>query len=66
MAITDTGNTVTWTDNASGTSMELPVYSGTTGPNVVDVRKVYASTDTFTYDPGFSSTGSCEKRADIY
>ena len=60
MAITDTGNTVTWTDNASGTSMELPVYSGTTGPNVVDVRKVYANTDTFTYDPGFSSTGSCE------
>ena len=55
-------STVTWTDNASGNSMELPVYKGVMGPDVVDVRKVYAQMDQFTYDPGFSSTGSCDSK----
>ena len=55
-------STVTWTDNASGNSMELPVYKGVMGPDVVDVRKVYAKMDQFTYDPGFSSTGSCDSK----
>jgi len=32
------------------------------GPSVVDVRKFYADTDHFTYDPGFTSTGSCESK----
>ncbi len=53
-------------DNASltlgGKSYELPVIKGTTGPDVVDVRKFYADTDTFTYDPGFTSTASCESK----
>jgi citrate synthase len=39
---------------------ELPVFSGTTGPNVVDIRKLYGEADIFTYDPGFTSTASCE------
>src|SRR4051794_27922327 len=39
---------------------ELPVYAGTEGPNVVDLRKLYGQADLFTYDPGFTSTASCE------
>ncbi len=54
--------TFTLTDNATGKSYELPVMSGSTGPNVIDVRKLYAETDHFTYDPGFTSTGSCESK----
>jgi citrate synthase len=38
----------------------LPVFSGTEGPNVVDIRKLYGEADVFTYDPGFTSTASCE------
>jgi citrate synthase len=40
--------------------LDLPVLSGTEGPNVVDIRKLYAEADLFTYDPGFTSTASCE------
>ena len=39
---------------------ELPTFSGTEGPNVLDVRQLYAEADIFTYDPGFTSTASCE------
>jgi citrate synthase len=39
---------------------ELPVYGGTVGPNVVDVRKLYNEAGVFTFDPGFTSTASCE------
>src|SRR5215470_1248098 len=39
---------------------ELPTYSGTEGPNVLDVRQLYADADIFTYDPGFTSTAACE------
>ncbi|MFT6222876.1 MAG: citrate synthase [Paracoccaceae bacterium] len=42
------------------TEIELPMMSGTVGPDVIDIRKLYAQTDTFTYDPGFTSTASCE------
>jgi len=41
-------------------SVDLPVLSGTTGPDVIDIRKLYGATDAFTYDPGFTSTASCE------
>jgi citrate synthase len=41
-------------------SVELPVYQGTVGPDVIDIRKLYAQTGMFTYDPGFMSTGSCQ------
>jgi len=39
---------------------ELPVYGGSVGPNVVDVRKLYGQAGIFTFDPGFTSTASCE------
>jgi len=41
-------------------SVELPVYHGNIGPDVVDIRKLYAQTGMFTYDPGFLSTASCQ------
>ena len=41
-------------------TVELPVFEGTAGPHVIDIRKLYADTDVFTYDPGFTSTASCE------
>jgi citrate synthase len=40
--------------------VELPVYQGTIGPDVIDIRKLYAQTGMFTYDPGFMSTASCQ------
>jgi citrate synthase len=42
------------------TRIELPVLSATEGPNVVDIRKLYGDADLFTFDPGFTSTASCE------
>ena len=46
--------------NAAGQDFEYPVLSGTVGPDVIDIRKLYAQTGTFTYDPGFTSTASCD------
>jgi citrate synthase len=43
-------------------TVELPVLSGTAGPQVVDIRKLYGEADVFTYDPGFTSTASCESK----
>jgi len=42
--------------------VDLPVLKGTLGPDVLDIRKLYAETDNFTYDPGFTSTASCESK----
>jgi citrate synthase len=44
----------------AGKDVEYPVLKGSTGPDVVDIRKLYAQTGAFTYDPGFTSTASCE------
>jgi len=41
-------------------SVELPVYAGNIGPDVIDIRKLYAQTGMFTYDPGFLSTAACQ------
>ena len=41
---------------------EFPVISGSLGPDVIDIRKLYSTTDQFTYDPGFTSTASCESK----
>ncbi len=41
-------------------SVDLPVYQGSIGPDVIDIRKLYAQTGMFTYDPGFLSTASCQ------
>ena len=43
-----------------GKTYDLPVYSPTTGPDVLDIRKLYAQADVFTYDPGFTSTAACD------
>ena len=47
-------------NNESGQSYEIPVLQGTEGPNVLDIRKLYQETGMFTYDPGYTSTASCE------
>ncbi|WP_138380122.1 citrate synthase [Luteithermobacter gelatinilyticus] len=39
---------------------ELPIFKGSTGPDVIDIRSLYKETGMFTYDPGFTSTASCE------
>lgn len=41
-------------------TLELPVIHGAEGPSVIDVRKLYGETGMFTYDPGFTSTASCD------
>ena len=41
-------------------TVELPVLSGSTGPDVIDIRKLYGGTGAFTFDPGFTSTAACE------
>ncbi|MEY3724224.1 MAG: citrate (Si)-synthase [Pseudomonadota bacterium] len=42
--------------------IELPIYQGTQGPDVIDIRKLYGQTGKFTYDPGFLSTASCSSK----
>ncbi len=55
---TVTGDTATLT--VRGKNYELPIYAGSTGPDVLDISKLYAETDMFTFDHGFTSTASCE------
>ncbi len=43
-------------------SWSFPIYDGTIGPEVMDVGKLYSEAGIFTYDPGFTSTGSCESK----
>lgn len=43
-------------------NIDLPVYKGSTGPEVVDIRALYNDVDHFTYDPGFMSTASCKSK----
>jgi citrate synthase len=50
--------TITFSDGTP--PVEMPVMSGTIGPDVVDIRPLYAKTGKFTYDPGFMSTASCK------
>jgi citrate synthase len=48
--------------NLHGQTYDLPIIKGATGPDVLDVRKLYADADVFTFDPGFTSTASCESK----
>ncbi len=48
--------------NLGDQQIDLPVVSGTVGPDVIDIRKLYAQSDCFTFDPGFTSTASCESQ----
>ncbi|WP_293994759.1 citrate synthase [Sphaerotilus sp.] len=57
MTPSDVKATLSFSDGSA--SMDLPLYKGTIGPDVIDIRKLYAQTGKFTYDPGFLSTASC-------
>ncbi len=57
---TEEKHTVTVIDNKSGRQFELEVLSGEMGPDVIDIRKLYQEFDYFTYDPGYTSTASCD------
>jgi len=46
----------------NGSTYDLPIYKSSLGPSVVDISRMYAQTDMFTYDPGFTSTASCESK----
>ncbi len=43
-------------------SMDLPIFKGSVGPDVIDIRKLYGQTGKFTYDPGFLSTAACNSK----
>jgi len=45
-----------------GKPVEVPLLKGTAGPDVLDIRRLYGDADVFTYDPGFTSTASCESK----
>ena len=47
---------------SEGQTTELPILSGTMGPDVIDIRKLYAEKGLFTFDPGFTSTASCTSK----
>ncbi|MDQ7969210.1 MAG: citrate synthase [Oxalicibacterium faecigallinarum] len=57
-AQSDTKATLSFSDGSP--SVELPIYKGSLGPDVIDIRKLYGSTGKFSYDPGFMSTASCD------
>jgi citrate synthase len=50
------------TMTVEGKSFDFPILSGTVGPDVIDIGKLYAQSGMFTYDPGFTSTGSCQSK----
>ena len=53
-------NKATLSFSSGDPDVELPIYQGTIGPDVIDIRKLYAQTGQFTYDPGFMSTAACQ------
>jgi len=53
---------VSLADTASGKKFDYPLMPGSIGPKVIDIRKLYGDTGHFTYDPGFTSTASCESK----
>ena len=57
MNASDVKATLSFSDGSP--SMDLPIYKGSVGPDVIDIRKLYAQTGKFTYDPGFLSTAAC-------
>ncbi len=58
MELSDKKATLSFSDGTS--AIEFPVYKGTVGPDVIDIRKLYGQTGLFTYDPGFMATAACE------
>jgi citrate synthase len=58
MRLSDKKATLSFSDGSA--AVEFPVYTGTVGPDVIDIRKLYGQTGMFTFDPGFMSTAACE------
>ena len=57
MTNSETKATLSFSDGSP--SLDFPIYKGTIGPDVMDIRKLYGATGKFTYDPGFMSTAAC-------
>lgn len=57
-----TDKSFTLTNDQTGERFTLPVLDGTVGPSVIDIRRLYAETGHFTFDPSFTATGSCKSR----
>ena len=57
-----TNHTVKVTDSATGKDATMPVLHGTAGPPVIDIRSLYKELGYFTYDPGYTATGSCQSK----
>jgi citrate synthase len=57
-----TSKTKTATLTVGNKTYDFPILSGTVGPDVIDIAKLYAQAGMFTYDPGFTSTGSCQSK----
>ncbi|MEA3417874.1 MAG: citrate synthase [Campylobacterota bacterium] len=55
-----TKESMTITDNRNGNSYEYPILDGNRGPSVVDLRSFFSDTGMFTFDPGYTSTASCQ------
>jgi citrate synthase len=60
MIVTNEKATLSFSDGTP--AIELPIYKGVVGPDVIDIRKLYGQTGKFTYDPGFMSTASCNSK----
>ena len=58
MKLSDNKATLSFSNGSP--SIDMPVYNGSIGPDVIDIRKLYGQTGMFTYDPGFLSTASCQ------
>lgn len=56
----DQKTTYTLMNNKTGQSVDLPVFEGSVGPDVVDIRSIYGEQGIFTFDPGFGMTASCK------
>lgn len=59
MPHSNSDSTATLSFSDGSPSLEFPIYKGTIGPDVIDIRKLYGATGKFTYDPGFMSTAAC-------
>ena len=55
-------NSFTLTDNRDGTTYEYPIIDSKRGPKVLDMRTFYKDSGMFSYDPGFTSTASCDSK----
>jgi hypothetical protein len=57
-----TSKSKTATLTVGNKTYDFPILSGSVGPDVIDIAKLYAQSGMFTYDPGFTSTGSCQSK----